>query len=739
MSDQLYDGIPVEDLPEDEQHHHQRLEFFRFLFGNGRGLLCIAGKRQDGDFKESFFEYPDQLEAACRTAQTWNQNKYNVYFCVNLLRSPQKIKGNVSSCSFAWSDLDTCPPGKLYVSPTVVITSSPNRFQAFWKFDEPQDIVETELLCKRIAYAHREDGADVSGWDLVQLLRVPLTRNFKPEYPDAPQGRLAYAPARPQYRPLDFAEHYPAIDNEYVAFKPIGDLPGKSAHEILTQHRGVVADIVWALFTRPPEDDWSQALWQLEVNLAEAGLSPEEMFVVAQAAACNKYERDGRGEEALWKEVQKAYAHVAADRDILDIKHQKFAELIADHEQFGIASSFVEDYIKWASARTDAAPVYHEATAFMILSTVLSRSVRLPTSFSPEGIIPNLWFLILGDTTLTRKSTAMNMGIDIIRRVCPEVLTANEATLEGMFISVAARGGDTALFHRDEFSGMLAGIRKRDYLAGMIEMLTQLYDGRSIERQLARQRITVHEPVFIIFAGGIRERILELMNHDYIQSGFAPRFVFFSAETDLDRYQPLGPPVGASDTGRESLVDTIRALYKRYDSAIEVSGVPVRTTYKAELTPAAWARYNKLEREMIKDGVESSAPHLLTPVMQRLAISVLKAGVLIAATRESNPVDERIIVEEADVLHAIRYGHTWRDTALEVVISSGATALESQLKQAFKMIKQRPGMSRAELMRVMHLSARDADMVFETLEQRALIRSSKKGKGAKYWPISERF
>gem|GEM_PF-1357005 len=734
MSDQPIDDIPTEALPEEERHHLQRITTFEYLFGDAEGLLCVAAKRGDS-FKEEFFKYPQGLEDAMRQAQQWMLGSYNTYFCVNLLIAPRRVKENVARCTHAWADLDACVPSDLHVPPSVTLETSPGRFQAFWKFDESQDIVETELLCKRIAYAHKDEGADTSGWDMVQLLRIPLTPNFK--YDDAPEGKLGVKQL--VYRPEDFAEHYPKLETEYYEFRKIGNLPSESADELLAKYRGSLADVVWTLFAHPPEEDWSTVLWHLEVNLAEAGMSPEETFVVAESAKCNKYARDGRTSGALWKDVQKAHAWAANERDVHGIRQQKFADLIRDDEQFGIQPGFVEEYIKWATKRTDAAPVYHEASAFLILSALLSRSVRLPTSFNPNGVTPNLWFMILGDTTLTRKSTAMDMGVDILMDVAPEMLTATDATLEGMFTSVAARAGEPAVFVRDEFSGMLEGIQRKDYYAGMAEMLTKLYDGRTVKRQLARSLIEVHNPVFIMFCGGIRQRILELMTHDYISSGFAPRFIFFSAETDLDRYQPLGPPVGTSDHERGALVDAARELFKRYDATIEINGIPTRATYRAELTPEAWQRYHKLEKEMLKDGMESTAPHLFTPILQRLSISILKAAVLLAAARDDNPVDESILVEESDVVHAIIYGHTWRDTALEVVANAGATALEARLKQAFKLIKIQPGMARAVIMRQLHLTAHDADSIFETLEQRALIRSSKKGRGAKYWPTSEGF
>ena len=54
-----------------------------------------------------------------------------------------------------------------------------------------------------------------------------------------------------------------------------------------------------------------------------------------------------------------------------------------------------------------AVPEFHDLSAFILLSAVIANSVRLETSYGP--FVPNLWGMILGDSTLTRKTTAMRM------------------------------------------------------------------------------------------------------------------------------------------------------------------------------------------------------------------------------------------------------------------------------------------------------------------------------------------
>jgi hypothetical protein len=64
---------------------------------------------------------------------------------------------------------------------------------------------EGEDLNRRLAYAM---AADLSGWDLTQLLRVPGTRNRK--YPDAPLVELAHG-SEDSYDPVELAAFLPKV------------------------------------------------------------------------------------------------------------------------------------------------------------------------------------------------------------------------------------------------------------------------------------------------------------------------------------------------------------------------------------------------------------------------------------------------------------------------------------------------------------------------------------------------
>ena len=721
--------------------------FFKLVLGRNNGYLCIATlNTTTREFQEKFFQYPDKLN----DVMNYLDNVIpltNVYFCPNLFSAPRRIKDNVISTPNAWSDLDRCAPSNLLVNPSVVLESSPNRYQAFWLFNDEVEPEEAEELSRRIAYYHKEDGADQGGWDLTQLLRVPNSRNFK--YEENPTIRIIKAD-KAFYRTEDF-DVYPRAD--FLKLENTTQLPTileyTTADNLLIEHSDRVDPVLRRAFeTDPGDNDWSQALWFLECLAFEAGFSKEEVFIIARDSACNKYARDSRAESDLWKDVLRAEEHcnIQAKGSDYDVQELEVPSLLTEWESNYVETlepTFVEAYSKWASGLSDAAPQYHQAGAFVILSSLVSGAVTLATSYG--SIIPNLWFMILADTTLTRKSTAMDIAMDLVEEVNVDAIMATDGSLEGMLAALAIRPKKPSVFLRDEFSGLIEAIIKKDYLAGMAEMFTKLYDGKLMKRILKREVIEVRDPRLIIFAGGIKDKVTSLLTHEHVSSGFIPRFVFITAESDINKVRPLGPPSTTSIGGRARIIEQVAAIYQHYNktATISIGGqstqLEINEEYQAFLTDDAWRRYTRLEYDLLNFGTRSWNKALMTPVFDRLSKSILKAAILIAASRQIND-EATVTVTLDDLLRAIKYGEGWKTYAEEVITSVGTTGEERSLNKVYDVIEQHNvvgGVNRSFLCRHFKLPAKKASEIFATLESRGMIMKvpGTNGNGVKYVTI----
>lgn len=721
-----------------------REAFFKIVFGRYTGYICLAYLRPKdrSSFREEFFKYPDQLPQML-TAINEHVMGHNIYFCPQLLSEGRRLKENVIATPNAWSDLDSCEPDNLYVEPTIVVESSPGSFQAYWVFDREIDPDDAEDLSRRIAYKHAEEGADRSGWDLTQLLRVPTTYNYKHTVGTHTPIVKAIHISPKKYRLADFSDNYPPV----VSYQHI-DIPmpeesalPQSAEDLLNDRRMSLNAKIWSLYMNEPEGDWSRPLWNLQMMLFEADFTREEVYVVAREAKCNKYARDGKPAQLLWKDVCRAAAKNEANIRLLHqgVANDKEMSLLSDEERLIVSQqedTFIERYIAWASKLGDAAAQYHQAGAFVALSSLLAGNVRLPTSFGT--IIPNLWFMILADTTLTRKTTSMDIAMDIVTEIDSDALLATDGSIEGLLTSMASRPGRPGVFLRDEFSGLLEMMTKKDYYAGMSELLTKLYDGKMQKRVLRKEIVEVREPVLIVFAGGIKNKITSLLSWEHVSSGFMPRFVFITAESDVTKLKPLGPPTGNTKDNGQAIKDELTDIYTHYGKTVSLSikklnaEIETKKRWEAELTTDAWVRYNQLETQMVETALKSERPEVMTPTYDRLSKSILKAAVLLSAARQRS---EKVVVEETDILRAAMYGEQWRVHVREVMNNVGKGTYERSLDKIVSMIKTNPGTPRSKVMQYYHLTARDTSQLLETLEQRGLIRRQKAGRTEFLYPL----
>lgn len=717
--------------------------FLRLAFGPHDGFACIALLRRSaagGRMFHHFYHLPSEFEKMISEIDVFATMSVDVYYCPNLFKSDNFSKDNVLLCPSIYSDLDECSPEDVMPPPSLAVETSPGRFQALWVIQEGMPPEVGEDMSKRMAYAYADRGADLSGWDLVQLLRVPGTFNMK--YIDTNSGPVVVQRLNTrfaQYRngEIDLPE---VAETDSSKFPFPTELEPGTGRELMDRFRARLPERAFRRHDEVPlpvngQSTWSQNLFGLEMDCYEAGMTREQVYQVCLDAACNKFARDGRTTNYLWQDVCRAWSKFNQRTAQLNIvKTEPEQSLLTDEEAARVTDveTVVERYIKWASSLGDAAQQYHQAGAFIMLSALLAGNVVLPTSFGT--IKPNLWFMILADTTLTRKSTAMDIAMDLLAEINSDAILATDGSIEGLMQGLAGRPGKPSIFLRDEFSGLIEQITKKDYYAGMAETLTKLYDGKLQKRMLKKETIEVRDPVVIIFAGGIRTRVQQLLTLDHVSSGFVPRFLFITAESDASRLQPLGPPTDLDTSGRDELRDEFTDLWNFYhqESIMALPDgkkVSRPARWEARLTDAAWLRYNQFENQMVREGLRTERPDLMTPLYDRLSKSTLKAAVLLAATRYRQ---EDVVIDVDDILLAIRYAQGWREYAVDVVNGVGKSIAENQLDSVYNNIKRRPGINRAMLMRHHHLTAREADAVFATLEQRGLITSSRIGKGSVY-------
>lgn len=234
----------------------------------------------------------------------------DLYWCPSLFEKKRRQLDFAMDEHALWADLDEVDPRSIEdYPPTIAWETSPERYQALW--------VITAGDMQGASWAGGENhrltyhlGADPSGWDTTQLLRIPGWGNHKPEYRagGTPRGELLWDNGR-RYLPDEF-DDLPEISGlGQITDVLDGEIENVDRLEVWGRVRLKVSkrcrDLVGA---REVAGDRSDALWEIERDLADAGCTALEIVAIVRGTVWNKFA--GRADELrrLTTEAAKAIA-----------------------------------------------------------------------------------------------------------------------------------------------------------------------------------------------------------------------------------------------------------------------------------------------------------------------------------------------------------------------------------------------------------------------------------------------
>jgi len=269
------------------------------------GYFCLAVSNGASGWLENWYKWPQELDSIVKRADE-AKSTANVYFSSYIFKAPQSTKANVLPSRTIQADLDDADITKLPKPPTVLVETSPGRHQGYWVLNEQLDSETHEGLSKKLSYSIPL--CDRSGWPLGKKVRIVGTLNHK--YPDGPKDVKVVSTSNGQLGPEEF-EALPEVSQtlvEHFDNKFIDGTHEVKQHpvELLERIKNDIPVKVYVTYDRT-QDDRSEALWALMCWGFKAGLDREEVFVLAQGSANNKY-RDNkyRAEADLARDVLRA-------------------------------------------------------------------------------------------------------------------------------------------------------------------------------------------------------------------------------------------------------------------------------------------------------------------------------------------------------------------------------------------------------------------------------------------------
>ena len=200
---------------------------------------------------------------------------------------------------------------------------------------------------------------------------------------------------------------------------------------------------------------------------------------------------------------------------------------------------FIEDYLEYTKYQ-ESPEIFHKWVAIGLLSSCLERSVWIDLGYWKS--YPNLYILLIAGTAICRKSTSIDIGIDLLQELMhPPNIIESKITPAALIKRIAIHTITeehtvdrtcTATIVASELANFLS--KEKPY-EGLIPLLTQLYDNRQVfeASTISRGMDRLKEPTITFIAASTLIWLRESMTTYGLEGGFTNRCnIIYRENTD---------------------------------------------------------------------------------------------------------------------------------------------------------------------------------------------------------------
>ncbi len=302
-------------------------------------------------------------------------------------------------------------------------------------------------------------------------------------------------------------------------------------------------------------------------------------------------------------------------------------------------NNFVTRYIEMAKRRTDAYPEYHFAAAIAILSRIADRKLYL--ELLHETIYPNIWIWTLGDSTLSRKTTAMKIAKNLVRvtQLDIEDFFLPHSFSPEAFVEIMSDQPHGA-FWLDEAGSLLASMAK-PYMTDLRDLFCRLYDNEEYHRKLrtskksTKTEFRIEDPYLTHWLSTTPDTFKRHSTIDDLTSGWLFRYIYLCPEY-LKEWRGYGVLTYEDKKMMADLANFLTKIAERVDEPIEM-----------EFSPEALAWFHSWQRTREDDALKLKNK-ILTQLLGRYYTIAIKLAMLFELGEEEfKPVIRLEMIKEA--------------------------------------------------------------------------------------------
>jgi hypothetical protein len=387
--------------------------------------------------------------------------------------------------------------------------------------------------------------------------------------------------------------------------------------------------------------------------------------------------------------------------------------------------NFVDKYVKFAEPLTESPKIMHYYMAYMLLSTAIGRKMW----YSGHGsmpVSPNLWMIFIGPSSMTKKTTMLNIGIRHILEVAFANTLAKTDSGEPIQVPVkyqidgsrenfleSMSANSHGIICHSEFANLMSWM-SREYNTGLVGIMTDLYDqpreySRKVGTGPKARTYVIEKPYINIAACTTLDWLNSSIKENSVTSGFLPRFCIVNAPMG-DRSIPRTPPMDKKLAA---------------ELAMTLEDIAKLAPREMDYTTSAGLVYDKFYDELKEKARKVGEP--MCSFYSRRSVDCTKIAMLNAAMRISETPGMEDRITDEDIKLAVG---TMRQICeyTEQIITSKLTYTDFQrnMQKFLGYVEHcggnNGGAPHSEVLKLMKIKSRDMSELIETAEAEGRIK-----------------
>jgi hypothetical protein len=395
--------------------------------------------------------------------------------------------------------------------------------------------------------------------------------------------------------------------------------------------------------------------------------------------------------------------------ELKNIKMDQNSRKMPDLAAILPANYFINAVTDWMSGLSDTYYEYQVSTALWLLSDLIQGKGALVIK---QGTIkPNLYVLLLGLSTKSRKSTAVNK-IEQIREAATDTeLYNDEPTIEGYLEMLALNPVQS--FVCDEVSGLFAKYHKK-YNEGIFDLDCKIYDGASIRKIKASgrnkdpQEYIIKNPYVTHLYATTPDKFTTVIELEDFSCGWGYRFLYAFPTYAKDRMDiELENNEDVEAWGR--VLIAVKTIYTKYLGADE---------FKFAITKEALKLFNKISAELEDEG-EKIQNESLDSAIARAEENILKISMLLEIGKKE-PSHE--ITKDSISIASLLVLDFFLPSFSQVMDRILSDIKTNKIEKAISVMRKMGGTcNRGTLIKNGHFTAKECDEIIEAMDIGSIV------------------